>query len=141
MEGLTQENMYIISNFSVYRCNYKCTDFCKIEPTTQNYAHYSGCLDSLEESRAILDKFNHPKRDENSVASPILSACFSCKKLIPYVSEAECKHCCERFCIKHKLQINHKCSKLPSDENAERYQNAKNQFKLKLREVKNRAAR
>jgi hypothetical protein len=137
MEGIIHQDLYITSNPSVYRCNYNCTDFCSIEA---NAAH-ENCSDfnALEQSRRILERFNHPKRDQDNIANPVLSACFFCKKLIPYVSEAQCKHCCERFCIKHK--INHKCDKIPKDENLERYQNAKNQFKLRLREVKNKAAR
>jgi hypothetical protein len=142
MEGLSQDGLYQIAlTHSVYRCNYKCTDFCSIdEPTTEHYSQGIGS-EALDQSRAILARFNHPKRDDSGAANPILSACFFCKKLIPYVSEAQCKHCCERFCIKHKLQMNHRCDKLPRDENAERYQNAKNQFKLRLKEVKNKAAR
>lgn len=113
------------TDFVVNRCNNMCTEYC-------------GCqqAEALRQSRLILAKFDHPKRDRNNVGQPNFSACYFCKKLIPFVSESECKQCSERYCLKHKMD--HGCKK---DENMEKYMNAKNQFKLKLREIKNKAAR
>jgi hypothetical protein len=116
----------IYTDFVVNNCKNMCTE-------------YSQCIsnEALQQSRQILARFDDPRRDRNKVGKPNFSACYFCKKLIPYVTESECKQCSERYCLKHKMD--HGCSK--KDENMEKYMNAKNQFKLKLREIKNKAAR
>jgi hypothetical protein len=109
----------------------KCINTC-----THCECHINQSFSNLQQSRLLLSKFDRPKRDTNSVGKPNFSACYHCKKLIPFLNASECRHCSERYCLKHKMD--HGCKK---DENMEKYINAKNQFKLKLREIKNKAAR
>jgi hypothetical protein len=142
MEGLAHEELYDYNlNFSVNKCVYKCTSFCNSDYLDDATNEAQVNLDALEQSRRILERFNH-KRDAAAHGDPKLSACYSCKKLIPFVSEAQCKHCCERFCIKHKMQVNHQCRHYQAnDGEGDKIANAKNQFKLRLKEIKNKAAR
>ncbi len=76
------------------------------------------------------------KADNSKLNSVNFSACNFCQKLVAFNKDNECKLCSKFFCLKHKAEINHKCEKLSKD--TERYLNAKNQFKSRLRDVKNK---
>jgi hypothetical protein len=98
----------------------------------------------LEKSRMLLAKFSLSNKvlskhniDQSNIQN--LASCFTCKKLISRNKDNECRLCTEIFCLKHRTEISHKCEKLSKD--TERYLNAKNLFKLKLREVKGKAVR
>ena len=100
---------------------------------------------ALEESRRILatiDCYNNISYSNNiSLATRAVNfcSCFFCKLLIPVRDNSNCKLCNEIFCVRHKSEINHKCEKLNKDTSM--YLSAKNQFKLKLKEVKSKARR
>lgn len=94
---------------------------------------------ALEESRKILAKFSlFSKMEEHKrlKASGTINfqTCYFCKALISLTNT--CVLCRENFCGKHKSEVNHKCENLSKDREA--YLNAKNQFKLRLREVKSK---
>jgi hypothetical protein len=91
---------------------------------------------ALEESRRILALLNSPMGhgDRRPAGSFSLSSCYFCKTLMPLTENSNCQLCNEAFCSRHKTEINHNCEKLSKD--TAMYLNAKNQFKLRLREAK-----
>lgn len=91
---------------------------------------------ALEESRRILALLNSPigHAQRRAAGSFSLSSCYFCKTIMPITHNSCCQLCNETFCSRHKTEINHKCEKLSKD--TAMYLNAKNQFKLKLREAK-----
>lgn len=93
---------------------------------------------ALEQSRKILASFELPTRKLED-ANFTLSTCFFCKTLMPQNPEANCHLCEEVFCCRHRSEMSHHCEKLNKE--TAKYLNAKNQFKLKLREVKSKAGR
>jgi len=93
---------------------------------------------ALEQSRKILASLDPPTRKIED-ANFTLSSCFFCKTLMPLNPEANCKLCEEVFCCRHRSEVSHHCEKLNKE--TAKYLNAKNQFKLKLREVKSKAGR
>ena len=95
---------------------------------------------ALEESRRILDLISTPRASHRSLTGEVkLNTCYLCKVIMPLNLHNQCKFCDEVFCGRHKSELNHQCEKL-SKETA-KYLNAKNQFKLRLREAKSNAAR
>lgn len=98
---------------------------------------------ALEESKKILALINspicRPHHDVQITSNIVLSTCYFCKILIPLSTNNQCKLCCQNFCLTHRVDIRHNCEKLSKD--TAKYLNAKNQFKLKLREVKSKAVR
>ncbi len=96
---------------------------------------------ALEESRKILALMNspelHPQRNESmSHGQIIVSSCHFCKCVMSSNVNNKCKYCEEEFCVRHRAEINHKCEKI--SEQTATYLNAKNQFKLRLKEAKNK---
>ena len=91
---------------------------------------------ALEESRRILALLNSPMghAERRPAGSFSLSSCYFCKTIMPITDNSCCQLCNENFCSRHKTEINHNCEKLSKD--TAMYLNAKNQFKLKLREAK-----
>ncbi len=92
---------------------------------------------ALEESRRILDLISSPcgsQGDRRTGGNVNLSSCYHCKTIMPLTSNSNCVLCNEAFCGRHKSEINHNCEKLSKD--TAMYLNAKNQFKLRLREAK-----
>jgi hypothetical protein len=98
-------------------------------------------LKALQDSYILLDKIATPISHRNNAnhGNIVLSTCFFCKSLMPLISNNQCKLCDEMFCGRHKTEVNHACEKLSKD--TAKYLNAKNQFKLRLREAKNKAVR
>jgi hypothetical protein len=126
-----------ISNKIVSNCNIikECQQFDRVK--------------ALEESKRLLELLNSPlinaQHHESGSSSTgtksniNLATCTFCKTLMPLNTNISCKYCNEVFCRRHRGEINHNCEKLSKD--TAKYLNAKNQFKLKLREVRNKAVR
>ena len=115
---------------------------------------------ALEQSRRILEMLNSPvashrsltrenehhqhedlRRINNQMNSGNinLASCYICKTLMPVNFDHQCKLCQENFCGRHRAEISHNCEKLSKE--TSKYLNAKNQFKLRLREAKSKAVR
>ncbi len=97
---------------------------------------------ALEESKKLLALISSPTtscRNDTDGSNLVLSSCFSCKLLIPLSTTNQCKLCNESFCGRHRSEVNHNCEKLSKD--TAKYLNAKNLFKLRLRDAKNKAVR
>ncbi len=108
-------------------------------PKEKNYDR----VKALEESKRLLDLISTPNLNKlhNTPlhGNLVLSSCYFCKMLMPLTCDRQCKLCSENFCNKHKSELDHNCEKLSKD--TAKYLNAKNQFKLKLREAKSKAVR
>ncbi len=65
--------------------------------------------------------------------------CIHCKIFIDINKKNVCNHCSHIFCDKHKLEMRHNCPNLPKDEKIETYQNAKNLFQMRLKQIKMKA--
>lgn len=99
-------------------------------------------IKALEESKkilALLSPMIDRHHDISNHGNIVLSSCYFCKLLMPASRESHCKLCNECFCARHKNELNHSCEKLSKD--TAKYLDAKNQFKLKLREAKSKAVR
>lgn len=112
----------------------------QIEEKTHNEAIFDR-KGALEESRKILALINspdiHPQKHDIAQHGYIcVSSCYYCKCVMSSSVNSKCKHCFEEFCGRHKAEINHKCEKI--SEQTATYLNAKNQFKLRLKEAKNK---
>ncbi len=94
----------------------------------------------LEQSSAVLEriarceKIIFKKTNESD-----LPFCLHCKIFIDVAKKNICNHCSEIFCDKHKLEIRHNCPKMPKDDKMESYQNAKNLFQMRLKQIKMKA--
>ena len=95
---------------------------------------------ALEESRRLFELISTPRSSTKPLASEVqLNTCFFCKVIQPLSKNNQCKLCDEMFCGRHKAELNHNCEKLTKE--TANYLNAKNQFKLRLRQAKSNAAR
>merc|ERR1711957_336464 len=65
--------------------------------------------------------------------------CLHCKIFIDSKKKNVCTHCSEIFCEKHKIDARHNCPKMPKDEKMQNYQNAKNMFQMRLKQIKMKA--
>ena len=65
--------------------------------------------------------------------------CLHCQMFIDQTKKNICNYCNHVFCDKHKLEIRHNCPKMPKDEKMQNYQNAKNMFQMRLRQIKMKA--
>lgn len=94
----------------------------------------------LEKSLAVLEriarceKIIFKKTNESD-----LPFCMHCNIFIDVNKKNICNHCSEIFCDKHKLGIRHNCPKMPKDDKMESYQNAKNIFQMRLKQIKMKA--
>lgn len=122
---------------SIGSCIYVHKDICEDFPRRKaNYDREK----ALEESRRLLDKIATPPSSARRISKDVqIITCSFCQLLLPLNKTNNCRHCEETFCYRHKTELDHNCEKL-SKETA-KYLNAKNQFKLRLREAKSNAAR
>jgi hypothetical protein len=130
MERLEETCIYVNTcNDAINNCN------------TMKPPHHYDKAKALEESRRILALLNSPVSTKHMAdhGSICLSTCFFCKTIMPMIADNQCKLCDEAFCGRHKMEINHNCEKLNKE--TAKYLNAKNQFKLRLREAKSKAVR
>ena len=94
----------------------------------------------FEKSQVILEriarceKIFFKKTNESD-----LLFCIHCKIFIDLNKKNICSHCNNIFCEKHKLEIRHNCPNMPRDEKLETYQNAKNLFQMRLKQIKLKA--
>ena len=65
--------------------------------------------------------------------------CLHCQMFIDESKKNICNYCSGIFCEKHKLEIRHNCPKAPKDEKLQSFQNAKNMFQMRLRQIKMKA--
>ena len=65
--------------------------------------------------------------------------CLHCKIFIDHKKKNICTYCDEIFCDKHKMETRHNCPKMPKDEKMQNYQNAKNMFQMRLKQIKMKA--
>ncbi len=95
---------------------------------------------ALEESRKILALINSPelksRSDRPLLGQIAMSNCHHCNCGISLNENSKCKFCHQEFCLNHRAEFNHKCEKI--NEQTASYLNAKNQFKLRLKEAKNK---
>jgi hypothetical protein len=123
----------------VFECEYEYESEIKdsviIEPILQEE------LDKrFEKSKDILERINRCEKIllRKTNESDILF-CFHCKIFIDHKKKNKCNCCNEIFCEKHKLEIKHNCSKMIKDEKMQIYQNAKNIFQMRLKQIKMKA--
>jgi hypothetical protein len=94
----------------------------------------------LEKSLVVLEriarceKIIFKKTNESD-----LPFCLYCKIFIDVAKKNICNLCSEIFCDKHKLEIRHNCAKMLKDDKMESYQNAKNIFQMRLKQIKMKA--
>ena len=65
--------------------------------------------------------------------------CLHCQMFIDHKKKNVCTYCNEIFCEKHKIETKHNCPKMPKDEKMQSYQNAKNMFQMRLKQIKMKA--
>ena len=90
--------------------------------------------EALKKSIEILSKYDYVlTNDEQKIEEKI---CFYCKNKFPALigKNYNCQSCDKTFCVKHRDILNHHCIKL--NPNLEKYLNAKNIFKEKMRMLK-----
>jgi hypothetical protein len=83
---------------------------------------------------ALCEKILLRKTNESDILF-----CLHCKIFIDVKKKNTCNYCNEIFCEKHKLETKHNCPKVPKDEKMQSYQNAKNMFQMRLKQIKMKA--
>jgi hypothetical protein len=73
---------------------------------------------------------------QNTIMSSIL--CTFCDEKIYNSQGYDCKTCLLIFCLKHRIESDHKCTKLSKKDQKETYTENKNKFKDKLAALKNK---
>jgi uncharacterized paraquat-inducible protein A len=124
----------INGNFSAsLRKNRKYSD--AIEPASEEEL-----IDRFEKSQEVLERI---ARCEKIIFKKTNEAdilfCLHCQIFIDHTKKNICSHCSNIFCDKHKLEIRHNCPKMPKDEKIESFQNAKNIFQMRLKQIKMKA--
>jgi len=94
----------------------------------------------FEESQIVLERISRcEKLIFKKTNESDLLFCMHCKVFIDVLKKNICHHCSMIFCEKHKLELRHNCPNIPKDEKMETYQNAKNIFQMRLKQIKMKA--
>jgi len=128
------ENESFLNKFSSIKKQRKCSD--AIEIVSQETLD-----EQLEKSLVVLERISRcekiifKKTNESD-----LPFCMHCKIFIDSAKKIVCNYCENIFCEKHKQEMRHNCPKMPKDEKIEAYQNAKNMFQMRLKQIKIKSA-
>ena len=68
-------------------------------------------------SKNIGQSLNIIKPTWNSESSIKILKCDYCNQNMPEFSSIKCKFCCFDFCLKHRLEMDHKCKRKSKDRN------------------------
>lgn len=91
----------------------------------------------LEKSQVVLERIAKcEKLIFRKTNEADLLFCLHCKIFIDTARKNLCSQCSQIFCDKHRLQIRHNCQYMAKDEKTEIYQNAKNIFQMRLKQVR-----
>lgn len=91
----------------------------------------------LEQSQIVLERIAKcEKLIFKKINEADLLFCLHCKIFIDCAKKNVCDQCSKIFCDKHKLEMRHNCPFMHKDEKTELYQNAKNIFQMKLKQIR-----
>ena len=91
----------------------------------------------LEQSQIVLERIAKcEKLIFKKINESDLLYCLHCKIFIDSARKNICSQCYHIFCEKHKLEIRHNCPNMAKDEKTELYQNAKNIFQKRLKQIR-----
>lgn len=131
---MKNESKRFLNKFSTIKKPRKCSDAIEIvcqETLDKQFEKSLIVLERISRCEKIIFK----KTNESD-----LPFCMHCKIFIDSAKKSLCNHCENIFCEKHKQEIRHNCPKMPKDEKTEAYQNAKNMFQMRLKQIKIKSA-